>query len=104
MDQTEKTVQEAQAQAMEQAQQAAEQARIAAEEQVKKMQRKQLEDMSKEYAKSMAKQDLNRAVSQVLPDEVNRLRWGGARALPVIGPIVQWIDNVKWLRRLFGGK
>ena len=88
---------------MEQAQKAAEQARIAAEEQVKEMQRKQMEDMPKEYAKSMAKQELNRVVSQALPDEVNRLRWGRARALPVIGPIVQWIDNIQWLRRLFGG-
>ena len=97
-------VQDAQAQAMEQAQQAAEQARIAAEEQVKEMQRKQIEDMPNEYAKSMAKQEVNRVVSQALPDEVNRLRWGGLRAIPVIGPIVQWIDNIKWLRGLFGSK
>ncbi|MBO4592805.1 MAG: hypothetical protein J5678_01240 [Bacteroidaceae bacterium] len=95
--------QDAQAEAaMQQAQQAAEQARIAAEEQVKEMQRKQLEDMPKEYAKSMARQEVNRVVSQALPDEVNQLRWGGLRAIPVIGPIVQWIDNIQWLRRLFG--
>jgi len=58
--------------------------------------------MAKEYAKSMAKQKANEVISQMLPDEINRLRWGGARTLPVIGPVIQWIDNIKWLRRLFG--
>lgn len=55
-----------------------------------------------EYAKDMATREVKAAVSHMLPDEVNRLRWAGARALPVIGPIVQWIDNINWLRRLFG--
>lgn len=57
---------------------------------------------AKEHVKSMAGIELNAAISHMLPDEVNRIRWAGARALPVIGPIVQWIDNIKWLRRLLG--
>ncbi len=60
--------------------------------------------MAKEYAKSMAKQKVNEVVSQMLPDEINRIRWAGARALPIIGPVIQWIDNIKWLRNLFSNK
>ncbi len=63
----------------------------------------QQKDMAKEMAKSTAKQELNRAVSRALPDEVNQLRWAGARAIPVIGPIIQWLDNIAWVRNLFGG-
>ncbi len=57
---------------------------------------------AKEHVKSMAEREVNAAISHLLPDEVNRLRWGGARTLPIIGPIIQWIDNIKWLRRMFG--
>jgi hypothetical protein len=49
----------------------------------------------------MAEVEMNAAISHMLPDEVNRLRWGGARTLPVIGPIIQWIDNIKWIRNMF---
>lgn len=63
----------------------------------------QQKDMATEYAKSSAKQELNRAVSQALPDEVNQLRWSGARAIPVVGSIIQWLDNINWIRNLFGG-
>ena len=56
---------------------------------------------AKEYVKSMASIEANAVISHMLPDEVNRLRWGGMRVLPVIGPIIQWIDNIQWLRRLF---
>lgn len=27
---------------------------------------------------------------------------GGSESVTVIGPIVQWIDNINWLRQLFG--
>ena len=57
-----------------------------------------------EYAESMVKREVNAAISHALPDEVNRVRWAGARALPVIGPIVQWLDNINWIRNLFGKK
>jgi len=40
----------------------------------------------------------------MLPDEVNEVRWNGGRTLPVIGPIIQWVDNIKWIRRLLGKK
>lgn len=53
-----------------------------------------------EYAKSTARRELNTAISHMLPDEVNRIRWAGARALPVIGPVIQWIDNLRWVRRM----
>ena len=54
-----------------------------------------------EHAKSMVECEVNAAISHMLPDEVNRVRWAGARALPVIGPVIQWIDNIQWLHRLF---
>ena len=42
-------------------------------------------------------------VSQALPDEVNRLRWAGLwRNIPVVSDIVQWWDNVQWVKRMFG--
>lgn len=63
----------------------------------------QSSNMAGEYAKSMAEQEVNRVVSQALPDEVNQLRWAGVRGIPVIGSIVQWLDNIAWVRRLFGG-
>ena len=65
--------------------------------------KKQQQEMPKEMAKSMAKQELNAAVSHALPDEVNQLRWSGLRGIPVIGSIVQWLDNIKWFRSMFGG-
>ena len=64
--------------------------------------KEQQKDMAKEYAKSTAKQEINRAVSHALPDEVNQLRWAGLRGVPVIGSIVQWLDNIKWFRSMFG--
>lgn len=56
---------------------------------------------AKEYVKSMASIEAKAAISHMLPDEVNRLRWGGLRVVPVIGPIIQWIDNIQWVRRMF---
>lgn len=59
----------------------------------------------KNIASNMAKQEAHaaasRAVSEVLPDEVNAVRWGGYHAIPVIGPIIGWISNIRWLSRLF---
>ncbi|MBQ8712149.1 MAG: hypothetical protein IJ551_04915 [Prevotella sp.] len=52
-------------------------------------------------ASSAVKREANRIVSEMLPDEVNRVRWAGLRALPVIGPIVQWMDNLNLLRNFF---
>lgn len=68
------------------------------EEAVVSMQRQSREISDRERAKEMAEVEMNAAISHMLPDEVNRLRWGGARTLPVIGPIIQWIDNIKWIR------
>ena len=56
---------------------------------------------AEDHAKTMAEQKLNEVVTQMLPDEINSLRWGGLRAIPVIGPIIQWIGNIRWLRSLF---
>ena len=75
----------------------------AAEEITAEQIKKQQQEMPKEMAKSMAKQELNAAVSHALPDEVNQLRWAGLRGVPVIGSIVQWLDNIKWIRNMFGG-
>lgn len=68
------------------------------EEAVETMQRESREISDRERKKEMAEIEMNAAISHMLPDEVNRLRWGGARTLPVIGPIIQWIDNIKWIR------
>jgi len=56
---------------------------------------------AEDHAKTKAEQKLNEVVTQMLPDEINSLRWGGLRAIPVIGPIIQWIGNIRWLRSLF---
>ena len=74
------------------------------EEKVAELKKQQQQDMANEYAKSMAKQEVNAAISHALPDEVNQLRWAGLRSIPVIGSIVQWLDNIKWFRSMFGGK
>ena len=74
------------------------------EEKVAELKKQQQQDMANEYAKSMAKQEVNAAISHALPDEVNQLRWAGLRGIPVIGSIVQWLDNIKWFRSMFGGK
>ena len=76
----------------------------AVEEKVAELRKQQEKEMAGEYAKSMAKQELGAAVSRALPDEVNHLRWAGLRGIPVIGSIVQWLDNIKWIRSMFGGK
>ena len=59
-------------------------------------------NMAAECAKSMARQEVNSAVRQVLPDEVNQLRGAGLRSIPVIGSIIQLLDSIKWFRNLFG--
>ncbi|MCR4809498.1 MAG: hypothetical protein K5896_06530 [Prevotella sp.] len=84
---------------LEEQQAAAKKAEEITAEQMKKMQ----QEMPKEMAKSMAKQELNAAVSHALPDEVNQLRWAGLRGIPVVGSIIQWLDNIKWFRSMFGG-
>lgn len=69
---------------------------------VSTMKKENAKSTAREHVKSMASIEANAAISHMLPDEVNRLRWGGARTLPVIGPIIQWIDNIKWIKRMFG--
>lgn len=70
----------------------------------KQMEKEAAKSGAKEYVKSMATIEAKAAISHMLPDEVNRLRWGGLRVVPVIGPIIQWMDNIQWLRRLLGSK
>lgn len=67
----------------------------------KDIKKQQAKSGAKEYVKSMASIEAKAAISHMLPDEVNRVRWGGMRVLPVIGPIIQWIDNIQWVRRMF---
>ncbi len=67
----------------------------------KDIKKEQVQSGAKEYVKSMASIEANAVISHMLPDEVNRLRWGGLRVVPVIGPIIQWIDNIQWVRRMF---
>ena len=71
------------------------------DEQVAEMQAENRRISAEEHAKSMAEREVKAAISHALPDEVNRLRWAGARALPVIGPIIQWIDNIRWIKNMF---
>jgi len=91
-----------QQEAMRQAEEAAAKAQEEAKKMVKEQQKEAAKGAAGEMAKSMAERELNRVVSQAMPDEVNALR-GGLRSIPVIGSIVQWIDNVQWIRNLFGG-
>jgi len=72
------------------------------EEAKETLQRENAEISAREHVKDMAEIEMNAAISHMLPDEVNRLRRGGARTLPIIGPIIQWVDNIKWVRRMFG--
>ena len=71
-----------------------------AEEATKTMKKQAAKSAATGYVSSMANQEVNIAVSHMLPDEINQLRWGGLRAIPIIGPIVQWIDNIEWIRRI----
>ena len=93
----------AQQEAMRQAEEAAAKAQEEAKKMVKEQQKEAAKGAAGEMAKSMTERELNRVVSQALPDEVNALSWGGLRSIPVIGSIVQWIDNIQWIRNLFGG-
>ena len=62
------------------------------------------ENIAKNMAEQEAHAAANQALSSVLPSEVNALRWGGLNAIPVIGPIFQWISNIKWIASLLGVK
>ena len=90
-----------QQEAVRQAEEALKQAQEQAKQQEAQMQKDMARDAAKEHAKTVAGQELNRAVSKVLPDEVNQLRWSGLRAIPVVGTIVQWLDNISWIRNMF---
>ncbi len=70
-----------------------------------------LSTMKKEAAKSAAKEavksgierELHIAAVQAMPEPLRELKFGGLRVVPIIGPIIQWIGNIKWIYRLFGG-
>ena len=62
------------------------------------------ENIAKNIAENEARGAANRAISEVLPSEVNALRWGGLSAIPVIGPLFSWISNIKWIASLLGVK
>ena len=68
------------------------------------LKRENREASMEEHIKSTAEREARIAVTRMLPDEVNEVRWNGGRTLPVIGPIIQWVDNIKWIRRLLGKK
>lgn len=93
----------AQQEAMRQAEEAAAKAQEEAKKMVKEQQKEAAKGAAGEMAKSMAERELNRIVSQALPNEVNAMRCGGLRSIPIVGSIVQWIDNIQWSRNIFGG-
>lgn len=72
------------------------------DEQVAALQDAAADSAAKEQVKSMVERELHVAAVQAMPEELQRLKFAGVRALPVIGPIVQWVDNVNWIRRMFG--
>ena len=74
------------------------------DEQVEDLQAAAAQSAAQDHMESMVKRELHTAAMQALPDEVRQLKYGGLRVVPVIGPIIQWIDNIKWISRLFGRK
>ncbi|MBR4388312.1 MAG: hypothetical protein IKT00_03935 [Prevotella sp.] len=70
-----------------------------------------LSDMKKQAAASAAKEavksgverELHIAAVRAMPEPLRELKFGGLRVVPVIGPIIQWIGNIRWIYRLFGG-
>ena len=92
-----------QQEAMRQAEEAAAKAQEEAKKIVKEQQKEAAKGAAGEMAKSMSERELNRIVSQALPNEMNAMRLGGLRSIPIVGSIVQWIDNIQWIRNLFGG-
>jgi len=64
--------------------------------------------MAGSMAESVATRKAEEALTDILPDEVNdtrreatALRSQGLRAIPVLGSIIQWADNIQWIRRMF---
>ena len=57
---------------------------------------------AEEAAKSQARQQVSAALTQVLPDEVNRVRLYGLRGLPIIGDIIRRAEQIDSLRWMFG--
>lgn len=57
---------------------------------------------AEEAAKSQARQQVSAAITQVLPDEVNRVRLYGLRGLPIIGDIIRRAEQIDSLRWMFG--
>ena len=92
-------MQQAMAEAEKQKQEAEKMAQEAVKQTVKEMTSPQ--NIAKNMAEQEARGAANRAISEVLPSEVNALRWGGLSAIPVIGPIFSWISNIKWIASLF---
>lgn len=74
---------------------------MTSDEQKASLEKQALKAMPAMEAKAFAEREANRIVSQMLPDEVNHLRWAGLKALPVIGPILDWMDDIFQLKRIF---
>lgn len=68
----------------------------------KEVAKETIKSMPAMIAQNFALRQVNRIITRMLPDEINRLRWTGARGLPIIGPIIQRIDEVRWISRLIG--
>ena len=52
----------------------------------------------------MVEREVHTMAVRAMPDELRALKFGGLRVVPIIGPIIQWIDNIRWFRTLFGKK
>ncbi len=72
------------------------------EDATKSMKKEMAKDAAKGHVSSVIQQEVKIAVTRMLPDEVNEARWKGARGIPIIGEIIQWVDNIEWIRRLLG--
>lgn len=77
---------------------------MANEQEVRTHQHAAAKDAAQEMAKSMAEQEVNRVVHQAMPNELQQLSTSGLRSIPVLGTVLQWFDNISWIRNLFGGR
>ena len=75
-----------------------------AAQQTEKLQRGAAASAAQEYVTSGIKRELHTAAVQAMPEELRRLKFGGLRVVPVIGPIIQWMDNFRWFRSMFTSK
>lgn len=71
-------------------------------ERLSSMQKESAAAAAADHAKSMVEREIHTMTVQAMPEELRALKFGGLRVVPVIGPIIQWIDNIRWIRALFG--